>query len=507
MTSVQTHEARSTNQPDSRFRHAVVALALIGAASLVPLIVASFFNHPSADDFSYSVATHAAAQADGIASVIQAAFDTSMRYMQTWQGLYSSAFVLALNPAIFGEDFYALACPLLMTVSLGAFLLFFRPLCRNVIASPSKAWVGVALLAWLFFIQTMPSPVQGLYWYNGAMNYLFFWSLGLIVLAMMVSYLASSGWKAAILLLVSTLLAFIVAGGNHVSSFACILGLTYIAAVDAIRHRRFFALIPLAACIIGFAIVMTAPGTAVRSARLAAEAGVHNSIPWTLAMAPYTLLSCLSEWVNLQYLCFLALAAPLFHRICSAGGMKTGLLTVRNATLIALASCAFLVGMLCVPLYSLQSLGEPRIADILYASFVVLGAFTAFVFYGALFQQGIPERLASALSFRSRASVVAAAVLLLAIVVAPSTFSTAFDELRSGRIQSYDAQIDARLAVYEDDSIRDAVFPQLTEKPELIYFDDITEDPADWRNVDAAAYYNKDTVALEPPADDANRTS
>ena len=116
----------STNQPDSRFRHAVVALALIGAASLVPLIVASFFNHPSADDFSYSVATHAAAQAGGIASVIQAAFDTSMRYMQTWQGLYSSAFVLALNPAVFGEDFYALTCPLLMAVSLGAFLLFFR---------------------------------------------------------------------------------------------------------------------------------------------------------------------------------------------------------------------------------------------------------------------------------------------------------------------------------------------------------------------------------------------
>lgn len=494
----------STNRSESRFRQAAITLAIIGAASLVPLIVASFFNHPSADDFSYSVATHAAAQAGGLASVVQAAFDTSMRYMQTWQGLYSSAFVLALNPAIFGEDLYALTCPLLMAVSLGAFLLFFRSLCKNVIASPSKAWVGIAFLAWLFFIQTMPSPVQGLYWYNGAMNYLFFWSLGLIVLAMMVSYLASSGWKSAALLLGSTLLAFIVAGGNHVSSFACILGLAYVAVVDVIRQRRFLAMIPLAACIVGFVIVMTAPGTAVRSARLAAEAGVHNSIPWTLAMAPYTLLSCLSEWVNLQYLCFLALVTPLFHRICSAGGMKTGLLTVRNATLIALASCAFLVGMLCVPLYSLQSLGEPRIVNIVYATFVVLSTFTAFVFYGTLFQRGIPERLASALSFRSHASVVAAAVLLLAIVIAPSTFSIAFDELRSGQIQSYDAQIDARLAVYGDASVRDAVFPQLTEKPELIYFDDITDDPADWRNVDAAAYYNKDSVALESSASDAS---
>lgn len=478
---------------------AIVLLAALAVASLLPLLAAAAFDHPSADDFSYSYATHLAAQSGSLADVLQAAVDTSARYMQTWQGLYSSAFVLALNPAIFGEGWYAVTCPLLLAVSAAAFLLFMRALCRSILGSSSKAWIGAALVSWLFFVQTMPSPVQGLYWYNGAMNYLFFWSLGLAVLAIMTTFYASSGAKALCLALLATVLAFVVAGGNHVSSFACIMGLAFIAIVDFIKHRRVLAFVPLAACVAGFAIVMTAPGTAVRAARLAAEAGVHNSIPWTLAMAPITLLSCLKEWVNLQYLCFLALLTPLFYRVCQTGVANVGLLTLRNAGLLALASCCFLLGMLCVPLYSMQSMGEPRITDIVYATFVVLSAFVAFVFFGALHQaDAIPRRLERALSLRTKGSSAAAVLVLAVMLLAPSTFMQAVDQLRTGELQDYDSQLNARVLAYQDPATTEVEVPELTAKPALVYFDDITDDPSDWRNVDLAAYYNKQSVKLIP---------
>lgn len=484
-------------------RAAIAILVAIGVLSLLPLLAAALFDHPSADDFSYSDLTHLAAQTGSLADVLHAAAATSLEYMQTWQGLYSSAFALALNPAIFGEDWYAITCPLLMAVSAVAFLAFMRALCTNILGSPSKAWVGGALLAWLFFIQTMPSPVQGLYWYNGAMNYLFFWSLGLATLAIMASYYASSGAKSICLTLLAAILAFIVAGGNHVSTFACIMGLAFVAIIDIYKHRRFLALVPLAACIAGFAIVMTAPGTAVRAARLAAEAGVQNSIPWTLAMAPVTLLSCLAEWVNLQYLCFLALLMPVFHRICLAGYANTALLTLRNAVLLTIAACAFLMGMLCVPLYSLQSMGEARIANIVYATFTVLSVFIAFVYFGALQEKGcIPAQFENALSLRPQGPAAASAVVLVVMLLAPSTFTQAFDQLRTGQLQAYDSQLDARVALYEDASVSNVETPELSVKPSLIYFDDITDDPSDWRNVDLAAYYNKESVKLVPLLDE-----
>lgn len=476
-------------------------LLVLGVLGISSLVVAGFYSHPSADDFSYSALTHVAAQSGNIFSVFQAAVSTTLSFMESWQGLYSSAFVLSLQPSIFSESLYALTCPLLLLVSLASFMVFFRSVSFHILASRSRAWVGVACVTWFFFVQTMPSPIQGLYWYNGAMNYLLFWALGLVTISLMIGYYASENRTIGswVRLVCATVLAFLVAGGNHVSSFGCILTLLLIAGVCVWKKRRFEALLPLIVCIVGFAIVMTAPGTAIRTEALSAI-GVERSIPWTLVKAPYSVLVYLNEWIGLSFACFLGATAPFAYRMLRSARIDSRIFSIRNTVLVGGASFLFLTAVLCVPLYSLHGLGEGRLTDIVYASFVVLSAVT-FCMLLATIMRTVDAKHLQFLSVQSTGAAVGFALLFAFIFVLPSTWTDATLGIMTGAMAEYDAQLDARQELYRDESARNVVVPALTTKPSLIYFDDITNDPTDWRNVSVAAFYGKESIVLEQSGD------
>lgn len=488
----------SHGQKSTAFVWFVRVLIVLGIFGIFPLIIASFYNHPSADDFSYSVLTHVAAQTGSPFEVVKAAFLTTMSFMESWQGLYSSAFVLALQPAIFGEDWYFLTCPLLLLVTSGGFLLFFRSASKYILGSDSRAWIAVALLSWFFFVQTMPSPSQGLYWYNGAMNYLFFWSLGLVTVGLMIGFCATKGPRSCAALFIATLLAFIVAGGNHVSSFACILALALIALVCIVRQRRFAALLPFVVCVIGFVIVMTAPGTAIRAEALA-DVGVERSVIWTLVRAPYATLSYLDEWINLSLLCLFGALTPFLYRLVKTSRSGKRLFSLRNAMLVGVGSLMFLAAILCVPLYSLHGLGEGRLTDIVYATFVILCTSFFFMLF-AVFVQKLDGLVSFGfLSVKGAVSVAVFSLLFAMTFILPSTGARAIGDLLNGSMAAYDAQLDARQVPYLDSAVDNVVVPALDENPSLIFFDDITGDPSDWRNTSTAAYYDKDSVMLELP--------
>ena len=69
----------------SRFWVCVLAVVLV--ASLVPLLAIAQYSHPSADDYPYALATHAAWQETGsVWAVLRAAAHTVAQRYQTWQG-------------------------------------------------------------------------------------------------------------------------------------------------------------------------------------------------------------------------------------------------------------------------------------------------------------------------------------------------------------------------------------------------------------------------------------
>lgn len=85
---------------------------------LIPLLAISFYNFPFSDDFAYGLTTHEVIVSGGnIFQVIWAAIKTAYSTYFRWQGSYFACFLMALNPAIWGENYYYIGTFLLLIVN------------------------------------------------------------------------------------------------------------------------------------------------------------------------------------------------------------------------------------------------------------------------------------------------------------------------------------------------------------------------------------------------------
>lgn len=68
--------------------------------------------------------------------------------------------------------------------------------------------------------------------------------------------------------------------------------------------------------------------------------------------------------------------------------------------------------------------------------------------------------------------------------------------LITGEASQYHQEYLNRLALYQNPKIKDVEVPAFQVKPYVLFFDDITTDINDWRNIAVASYYGKESVIL-----------
>lgn len=140
----------------------IIGLTLLG---ILPLLQLSFYNHPSADDYMYATNTYRVwNETHSLLQVLKEAVVTSAEFYQNWQGLYTSAFILALQPAIFGEGYYALTGFLMLGILYaGNFYFTDYVLHKRLQCSRLESFACGCIISFVM-VQWMPSVVQGLYW-------------------------------------------------------------------------------------------------------------------------------------------------------------------------------------------------------------------------------------------------------------------------------------------------------------------------------------------------------
>ena len=218
--------------------------ALLTGVLLLPVLVLAVFARPSADDFIYAARTHAVVEQYGLdlPRLLRAAWDTNVYYYENWQGLYVSGFTLAFQPAIFGNKYYGatLVCVLLPLF----FCLYGLARCVVLRLDPAQRrlpW-ALALLLTFAFIEGMPAPVEGLYWFNGAMNYLPYFSLAVLNagLAFALCFADKLPTRRKFFYAAAGCVCSLVIGGGHqVAGLLNVLVLLLAAALCAVRRRNF----------------------------------------------------------------------------------------------------------------------------------------------------------------------------------------------------------------------------------------------------------------------------
>ena len=169
-------------------------------ALLLPLLIVGRYNVPSADDFSFSCETHAAVlDGKGMLGLIEGAFYKVQDVYISWQGTFSAIFLMALQPSIWGFQYYSLTT-WIMLISLisGIFFLSFRIF--NGIFQISKSISGIiASIISIICTQFLSMPNQSFYWYNGSVYYTFTFGIMLIMYAVYTGFFLYGGLCAEFL--------------------------------------------------------------------------------------------------------------------------------------------------------------------------------------------------------------------------------------------------------------------------------------------------------------------
>lgn len=309
--------------------------------------------------------------------------------------------------------------------------------------------------------------------------------------------------------------------------------------------------LPAAFYFCGFAVSCLSPGNRIRGG----EAEGYGALKSILLSLYYTLSYPLNQWMNWAVLLILALAGVIFWMgfaeiefsgaNAKAGGAaapeKAGE-TVRGAAApekagngaqavqlgftapFPAAVLAYgIVSCVVTPaLYAQGNMDAGRIQSTFWLHAVLVLLLLEWYLVGGLYRRFSKEQNASAVSCLRNASAASClrnasavsclrngaggfvrAILLFFIVFSllavkgnPDfyTGTSAVSELLDGSAAQYGRENEERLRILKNPMEQDAVLPRYTVQPNLLYFEDVSEDPDDWINQKMSEYYGKNSI-------------
>lgn len=399
--------------------------------------------------------------------------------------------------------------------------------------------------------------VEAFYWYSGAGNYTLTFSAGLLYLAFYVLSVCGVRRKnRSLFLVLACIMGFLAGGGNYLSalSFAVVSVLFAVYLVNMkIRQGensrmgmsgksglsdrsgggcRIGRLLPAAFYLCGFAVSCLSPGNRIRGG--AAEG--YGALKSILLSLYYTLSYPLNQWMNWAVLLILALAGVIFWmgfaeiefsgasakaggaaasekpgekvRGAAASEMGSGAQAVqlRFAAPFPAAVLAYgIVSCVVTPaLYAQGNMDAGRIQSTFWLHAVLVLLLLEWYLVGGLYRRFSKEQNVSAAPcLQNGAGGFVRAILLFFVVFSllavkgnPDfyTGTSAVSALLNGSAAQYGRENEERLHILKNPREQDAVLPRYTVQPNLLYFEDVSEDPGDWINQKMSEYYGKNSI-------------
>ena len=401
--------------------------------ALVPLYMVADYAHPSVDDYSYGKLTAEAWEQTGsLGTVLATAWERTAYTYDTHQGTFVSVFLMRLQPGIFGENYYFLTTVFLLSTFLICSILFYYAFFNRIFkAGRIKSWIIAAVLS-VGAMEFTHVASDSFYWYNGGVTYTFFYSVEILLFAMLIyMYTAKKKIVKCLLGFVCMLLAVIACGGNYVTSLVtlellvCICAVTGLVEYKKIQQKKqkkeencetflqkngiierwkrwikkqpnmfvgevenisrnsrwnlLFGLCILLVAAMTFLVVVVAPGNALRQEKTGEANNPVIAILLSFVYGAYSLGNCM----DLPALLLLFLCVPLFV-VIAGDACKERKFTFPCPALVTFFSFC-LYSSQVTPVFYAQGIKLPyRIMNIIYFSCFVMVALNLFYWIGYL---------------------------------------------------------------------------------------------------------------------------
>ena len=528
---------------------------------LIPLAMIAVYNHASADDYAFSNYPHHGWLANGLLGFLSGVLQQLHWSYTSWQGCFTAVLLGALDPVAFGDSWYGICAYLLIGFLVLSNVIFCRRIfCGKKGTDQRRCGNVIACILTITMIQLVPRALDMFFWWDGAVNYLPFYGMLLILLAFLVKVLRS-GKIPYVQMVLAAVLSFFAMGGNYVTALVNLLCLFFFGGLlwymqrdsgkghTTFRSARIIYVIVLLSGCAGLAVSVLAPGNALRMAQ-EGTTGI-TSIPAMIIHSVYLAYEGVIGNMSILLILFQALLLPFYWQYLnelerpqdlSGDCRETGKVQNPSADSKGISAtdrksrctkgdndeCAAWERFFRIPtvivviilfgiyaasyaptVYVYGDGGPMRVEDVRFLYLVILLAVLELFLTGKVWLLG---RDWNWRLYEKRERYLVSVLVLLAGFtlfgyVLPRenreelTSVCAARSLLIGEAQQYDSEMKARYEQLSDPSAEgeDVVVKAASVRPYLLFLYglELTEDPEYWINETVATYYDKASVTLE----------
>ena len=477
----------------------LIFLIIVFCILLFPMLYTAKWNIPAADDFRNAKYVHDVVMNGGnFFDIIRAAFDYTKYYYFNWQGTSSAIFLEALQPIAFDEKYYFLV-PYIMLIPLISGVCVFVRRFYSLFSVTVRDSMIIALVSLIGCTQFLHSPVEGFYWFSGAILYTFFFSISLILYALVIKMITTTEEnKNTKLIIITCLLCFITAFSNFVTALtSAILLVSLLFFLYFVNKNKNWKLLILPAVFFaaGFYLNITAPGNAVRQSQNA-----KSNLVWAVTSSLKYSFVQLKNWNTIPVIVLYLLLCPLLWKIAAESKSS-----FKFPWLITLYSYCLFSSMNAPTFYTISRSGSGRSQNLSFFWMILLIPVNFFYWFGFLQRKKIKF-----LSNKNHPKMnLCYFLLILAVFIygavnlpinKPMVSLSAVKSYINGEMGLYKHVFNQRLVILKNPEVTDPILrPFPYPRPYLFFFDDITYYPDYWLNTSMSDYYHKNSVRLAYP--------
>lgn len=475
--------------PKSKF------MATIALLSVLPFLILGLFTIPSADDIFY----HNYGKDKTL-------IEFSVHHYNTWTGRYFSNLMMSINPFSLtsNDGLYPLmtySVQILFFLCAFFFLKTLLEIFKNTLSPFQQKELfqntnlnlvsGFILLLWIaLFFHKMPRPTDSLYWFAGSSSHLIAESFLLLGTGLYLKSFSLSKWGQINCFLLISILTIAICGSNEtlMLQWIFLMAFSFVFEKAVLKRFNFKILLPLALSFLCFAVVFFAPGNKIRAANLH---GGHDVLlllikPWGLIIE--TALRYLS--FNLLILLFWSL--PILKQI---NNYLPAFLKEKKSKVLFSLFWLGLFALTFVPsVWTMGGLPPRRVLNNTYFMILFLSFFILLLHIQHwTFLNRWKEKWDHYFSFRWQKIVFTFSFLLL--------FNNFFAWKDLIFIPKFLNSLHEREKIIKDIANQETelLLPPLDYFPSTIFYEDITTDPLDYRNIVFAEFYKLKSVKLNKP--------
>lgn len=484
----------------------VIFLALLIGISFIPLLLISRYNVMAADDYAMGKVAHQIwIEKRNVWDMVCYAFTHTLEIYQNWQGCYTINFLDSLNPGFFGEE-HVWITAILMLLAITLFLyLFISTVLKKYYNANIKHVFMIATIFIFLVVQTMPSPVEGIYWYSGAIAYTFshYFCLTFYCLFLWRPQTKKTVYHFLYMVLLMTT-GLVVGGCQYVTVLECLIWILIYIICDY-KHFRWTYIVGFVSVLIGFLVNLLAPGNFTR--RLSANG--MNPV-WAILRSFAVALSFMKEWLSPLFIVVLLFLIPFIWKVVKSSKKSYN---YRYPLIVMLISYCVFSSCFTAPLYGVGNIDAGRIQNQIQVLYYLIVFINFFYLTGWLqnkldvSSKEVYIDIKNILYILGKYETCYKWIMMFCIVLIlfatgdKNTFSSVsgFRSLINKEAEIYYNEAQERLIIYEDRNITVAEVKSHSVKPKLLYFNDVQEeDSVDyWINENIAAYYGKQLVILK----------